>query len=82
MIFIFWRRIQANRSWSLTAPHINESYFELPIMNDDIPKLWDLSNAGSFAHGQDEKGGAGREVNVTWVNLMVYTVLFFSGFRH
>jgi len=70
MIFIFWRRIQVNRSWRMSAAHANRSYFELPIVGADIPKLWDLSNAGIFSHDRDEKGGAGSEVDVRWLKLM------------
>jgi len=40
---------------------------ELPVIDLEIPKLWDLSNGGNFVWGQR---GAGPEVDVNWVNLM------------
>lgn len=41
---------------------------ELPVIQLEPPKLWDLRNGGSFAWGQ---GGTGPEDDVNWVNLMV-----------
>jgi hypothetical protein len=84
MVFIFWRRIQGNRNWRLAATPLNIDhalYFNLPIVNVDVPKLWDLSNGGIFARGQGEKekgaAAAGLSSDVLWVNLMVHIVLFF-----
>lgn len=79
MTFIFWRRIQANSGWRLTASDdINRSFFDLPIIDVDIPKLWDLSNAGSFNR---EKGGVDTEADVRWANVMVY-IYAFQHFSH
>lgn len=40
---------------------------ELPVIQLEPPKLWDLRNGGKFAWGQ---GGAGPENDVNWVNFM------------
>jgi hypothetical protein len=51
MVFIFWQRIQGNRNWRLAAMPLNIDsalYFNLPIVNVDVPKLWDLSNGGNL----------------------------------
>ena len=91
MVFVFWRRMQGNRGgWTLTATPINNNierslYFNLPIVNIDIPKLWDLSNGGIFARGdQGGKEGAPGLSDVIWANLMVHIVFFSpsSGFHY
>lgn len=71
MIFIFaWRRIQLNRGWRfVTAPlynNDNHSHVDVPV---DVPKLWDLKSAGSFAWGQEKR--VARFNDVRWLNLMV-----------
>lgn len=87
MAFVFWRRIQGNRGWRLTATtpldNVDHSlYFNLPLVNIDVPKLWDLSNGGIFARGsnQGEKDSEAvvSESDVIWINLMVHIALFFS----
>ena len=82
MVFVFWRRMQGTRGgWRLTATPLDNIehalYFNLPNVNIDVPKLWDLSNGGIFARGdQSEKEGAEGLSDVTWVNLMVHIVHF------
>ena len=90
MAFVFWRRIQGNRGWRLTASiplnNVDHSlYFNMPFANTDPPKLWDLSNGGNFARGsnQGEKEREPGLSDVEWVNLMVHIVfpfLFFFSF--
>ena len=83
MIFIFWRRIQAHRRWRMRGGPLglDRSYLELPIIDANVPKLWDLSNAGS-SFAQNEKGGTVPEVDVRWVNIMVHTYFFFFFFQN
>lgn len=87
MAFVFWRRIQGNRGWRLTATiplnNIDRSpYVNLPFSNTDVPKLWDLSNGGNLTRGssQGEKEGEPGLFDVIWVNLMVHIVFFFLSF--
>lgn len=86
MAFVFWRRIQGNRGWRLTATiplnNVDRSlYFNSPLASTDVPKLWDLSNGGNFARGssQGEKEGEAGLSDIIWVNLMVH-IMFFSFF--
>lgn len=72
MMFVFgWRRIQLRRGWTFAVPVIDIHHHpdvEPPNIHLTEPKLWDLSNGGNFAWGQNEKGGAG---DIKWVHLMV-----------
>ena len=84
MAFVFWRRIQGNRGWRLTAtiPLNNidhPPYPNLPFANTDVPKLWDLSNGGKFTRGSSQ-GKKEGEAGLSWVNLMVHIVFFFLSF--
>jgi len=84
MAFVFWRRIQGNTGWRLTATiplnnNIDHAlYFNLPLVNTDVPKLWDLSNGGNFARGSSQgetrKEGEAGVSDVLWVNLMPLSV--------
>ena len=91
MAFVFWRRIQGNRGWRLTAriplnnidrsPYLNN----MPFANIDEPKLWDLSNGGRFVRGSSREGEKEGEEeagvsDVIWVNLMVHVYTFFFSF--
>ena len=72
MVFIFWRRIQSNRGWTLSLPNMNRPFVEpTAIIHAEVPKLWDLTSKWSFVWGQEQKGTAGLEDDVRWVNLMV-----------
>lgn len=79
MVFVFgWRRIQLRR-WRFTVPiDIHHPDVELPVIQLEPPKLWDLRNGGNFARGQ---GGTGPEDDVNWVNLMVRVCGFYD-YRH
>jgi len=73
MIFIFWRRIHLNRRWRMTVLdlNINRSHLELPIINEDVPKLWNLRNGRNFVLGREKGGiGVGSQSDVRWINLM------------
>ena len=74
---MFWRRIQGDRGWRMTATPLNidrSLYFNTSNVNVVIPTLWDLSNRGIFARGQGEKR-AGLP-DVAWANLMVHMCIF------
>ena len=78
LVFMFWRRIQGDRGWRMTATPLNidrSLYFNVSNINVVIPTLWDLSNGGIFARGQGEKERAGLS-DVTWTNLMVHMCIF------
>lgn len=52
-------------------------YFNLPLVNIDVPRLWDLSNGGNFSRGsQREKEEEADVSDVSWVNLMVHIAFF------
>lgn len=80
VVFVFWRRIQGNRGgWRLTTTPLDNNndhsfYFNLPIVNIDVPKLWDLSNGGNFARGGQGNKERGLSSDVIWDNLMVHIV--------